>query len=207
MSRGSRKPAAAAAVPVPPPDPRPYVPAITLPVNRETAFVALHGSVMGFSMHWVEQQHLPHIRERQWCIGCRVGTTFRWEGFLGVVSLQTLNRFILRIPAAAFRNSGLFRERSDAGILAGTTFTGYRFGKGSGKNRPAMIELVDQLYPVPKLHPFPLKPALARYWRMETLDILEEVRSPEDTEPLDAQNFKHHWQKLREAMQVGKEVK
>jgi hypothetical protein len=197
MSKGQSRTASIDAVPVPPPDPRPYVTPITLPGNRETAFMALHASVMGFRMHWVDNQHLPHIRDKQWCAGCRLGTSFRWEGFLGVVSCNTRNRFILRIPAAAFRNSGLFREKSDSRCLAGAIFTSYRFGKGTGKNRPAIIELLDNELPFPRAHAFPLEPALARLWNMERIDVVEQLPRPEDTEPEESQTFARAWQNLK----------
>jgi hypothetical protein len=169
-------------VPVPSPDPRPFVPAISLPANRETAFLALHASVCGFLMHWVNNQPIPHPRDREWCAGCKLGQTPRWTGFLGVISLNTMNRFILGIPKAAFRESGVFRDMSDAGMLAGTKFTSYRFGHAKSKTNPAVIEMVEDDYPVPRMNPFPLLPALARWWRMETLQTIDQVKRPEEAD-------------------------
>jgi hypothetical protein len=131
-------------------------------------------------MHWLGNQPDPHRRDREWCAGCKLGQSPRWEGYLGVISLKTLNRFVLKIPMAAFRESGLFRERSDAHGLVGTIFTAWRFGQGTGKNRPAVIEIESGHPPAPKIHPFPLTAALARYWRMENLDVVEEISRPED---------------------------
>lgn len=206
MSRRVQQRAVQAGVPVPPPDPRPFVPHIKLPGSRETAFLALHASVCGFLMHWVNNQHVPHPRDRQWCAGCQMGQTPRWEGFLGVISLNTMNRFVLSIPAGAFRNSGLFRDKSDAGNLAGTVFTSYRFGATRSRTNPAVIELVDQACPMPRVHPFPLLPALARYWRMETLDAIDAVKRPEDAEPKLAQEFITFAQRVNAARRKGKEA-
>jgi hypothetical protein len=167
------RPAVYAGVPVPPSDPRPYVPTISLPEAREATFLCLHPQVIGFKMHWLENQHVPCPRDRTWCSGCQYGQTPRWCGFLGVVSLTTKNRFIMRFPESAFRESGLFRERSDARLLQGCLFTAYRFGRGHAKNRPAVIEIVTPDVPPPVPKPFPLFAALSRYWRMETLDPLE----------------------------------
>lgn len=167
-------------VPVPPPDPRPYVPAISLPGSRETAFLALHASVCGFLMHWVNNQPVPHPRDREWCAGCKIGQTPRWTGFVGVISLNTMNRFILGVPVAAFRESGEFRERSDAGHLAGTVFTSWRFGASKQKTNPAVIEIIKDGPPCPKMNPFPLFAALSRWWRMETLTAIDQVQRPED---------------------------
>lgn len=207
MSRRVQKHAAIAAVPVPPPDPRPYVPLITLPGNRETAFLALHASVVGFLMHWVNNQHLPHCRDREWCAGCKMGQSPRWEGFLGVISLNTMNRFILRVPASAFRNSGVFRDKSDAGHLAGTVFSAFRFGATRSKTNPAVIELVDQVCPAPRVHPFPLYAALSRYWRMETLDCLDQVQRPEDADSKLAAEFVAFAQRVNGQRPRGKEAR
>jgi hypothetical protein len=192
-------------VPSPPPDPRPYVPAISLPGNRETAFLALHASACGFLMHWVNNQHVPHCREHEWCAGCKMGQTARWEGYLGVISLNTMNRFILRIPCAAFRESGLFRDKSDAGQLAGTVFTSFRFGSTRSRTNPAVIELVEQAVPMPRGNPFPLLAALARYWRMETLDVLDQVKRPEDAEVVLATEFVRYAKRVNAARPGRKE--
>lgn len=207
MARGVQGPRVEVGVPVPPPDPRPYVPLITLPASRETAFLALHASVTGFLMHWANNQHLPHCREREWCAGCKMGQTPRWEGFLGVISLNTMNRFILRVPTSAFRNSGPFREKSDAGHLVGTVFTSYRFGATRSKTNPAVIELVEQDVPTPKVHPFPLFAALSRFWRMETLDALDVVKRPEDTEPKLAEEFILFAKRINANRRKGKEAR
>jgi hypothetical protein len=206
MSRSKQRHAVEAGVPVPPPDPRPYVPTITLPGNRETAFLALHSSAVGFLMHWVDKQHLPHPKDRHWCAGCKSGQTPQWTGFLGVISLNTMNRFILRIPAAAFRESGEFREKSDAGLLTGTVFTAWRFGKTNCKTNPAVIEIVRDNVPTPKMNEFPLIRALCRYWRMETADGIVEVKRPEDAQAVLAAEFVTLAQHWKETRQKGKEA-
>lgn len=191
-------------VPVPPPDPRPFVPAITLPSGRETSFLALHDAVLGVPMHWVANQPVPHCKEREWCAGCRMGQTPRWEGFIGVISLRTMNRFILKIPAAAFRESGQFRDRSDAGHLAGTVFTSWRFGATNSRTNPAVIELVEHDLPVPKMRAFPLMAALSRWWRMETLDVLEFIKRPEDAGVVLAKEFAEFAARLKAQASKGK---
>lgn len=166
-------------VPVPGPDPRPYVPHITLPSNRDTNLLALHQRVKGYLMHWLDGKHYPHIHDRSWCAGCQAGQTPRWTGYLGVLSVKTKNRYVLSIPAAAFREAGLFYEKSQTGCLAGTVFTGYRFGKMVSKNNPAVIEIVEQAVSFPRSNAFHLEAALARYWRRENLDDLREDAEPE----------------------------
>ena len=128
------------------------------PATGKLPSCALHASVVGFLMHWVNNQHLPHCRDREWCAGCKMGQSPRWEGFLGVISLNTMNRFILRVPASAFRNSGVFRDKSDAGHLAGTVFSAFRFGSTRSKTNPAVIELVDQVCPPRASTRFPSTP-------------------------------------------------
>lgn len=206
MARSEQQRAVQGGVPVPPPDPRPYVPSIILPGNRDTAFLALHDSVLGFLMHWVGNQDLPHVRDREWCAGCKLGQTPRWTGFLGVISLNTMNRFVLKVPAAAFRCSGHFRDRSDAGTLAGTVFTGYRFGKANSKTNPAVIELIDQTVPMPRSYPFPLKAALSRLWNMDTLDAVDEAKRPEDMHAKLAAEFISFAEVRRQQAAKGKGV-
>jgi hypothetical protein len=167
-------------VPVPPPDLRPYVPQITLPNGRECAFQCLHPSVVGFWMHWVDEQHYPHRANPSWCSGCLMGQTPHWNGYIGVLSLKTFNRYVMRIPTAAFRESGLFREKSESAALEGVVFTGWRFGKIKARNNPAVIELLDYEYQIPKPKPFPLFGALSRYWRMENLGDVDQVSVLED---------------------------
>lgn len=192
---------------VPPPDPRPYVPQITLPAERECHFQCLHPSVSGFWMHWVDNQHYPHVKDWNWCAGCKIGQTPRWEGFIGVLSLNTLKRFVMKVPAAAFRESGLFRERSDAGLLQGTIFTAYRFGKVKSKNNPAIIEVTSPTLPAPKPRPFPLYAALARYWRMETLDQVDQVSVLEDIKNIRVEALRDLAEKAREAGFIGRRSK
>jgi hypothetical protein len=158
-------------------------------------------------MHWLDGRPDPHRREKEWCAGCRLGQTPQWKGFLGVISTRTMNRFVLQIPPAAFRNSGLFKEKSDAGLLAGVLFTGHRFGEYKCKNSPARIVLVDQVVPHPKSHPFPLLGALARYWNMESLDVCDQVPNPEEWS-----DERKEWRARYEAQQAAarrkrKEVK
>ena len=192
-------------VPVPPPDPRPYVPPICLPSAGEMTFLALHNSVMGVPMHWLENQPVPHPKDRQWCAGCKRGQTPRWTGFLGVISVESLNRYILSIPPSAFTHSGAFRERSDAGRLAGTIFTAWRFGASKSKTNPAKIEIKAYPYPIPKMNPFPLNAACARLWRMETLVLVEEIKRPEDAAMQFAREFVSFAQVLKQHEQAKKE--
>jgi hypothetical protein len=207
MARRVQKAATVVACPVPPPDPRPFVPPITLPTDRSTNFLALHARVVGYMMHWIDGRPLPHFREREWCAGCRMGQTPQWKGFIGVVSTLTHNRFILQIPPAAFRCSGLFKDKSDAGLLTGVVFTGFRFGDKPTKQSPAKIVLVDQVVPFPRSSPFPLLAALARYWNMENLDGLDQVNEPMERIGAGAAWTAARAEYARRQQQNGKEVK
>jgi len=201
-----QKPTIAVGVPVPPPDPRPYVPGITLPANREVSFLCLHDSVLGYPIHWFDKQSFPCPRDKSWCAGCKVGDTARWTGFIGVISVQSNNRFIARIPMAAFRESGLFKDKSDSKMLAGCVFTSWRFGQRAAKTNPVVIEMIENVGIYPRCKPFPLPAALARWWRVDSLDAFDALPCPEKNplpEGLKGISEKQ-WETFRAACKGGK---
>jgi hypothetical protein len=156
------------------------VPGITLPANRELSFLCLHDQVVGFMMHWFDSQSFPCCVDREWCAGCKAGQTPRWTGYTGVISLESRNRFIVRIPQAAFRESGIFKDKSDRNLLVGTVFTSWRFGARPTRTRPVVIDVLENNNSHPRVKPFNLLSALSRWWKLDSLAGVEAVFCPTD---------------------------